>query len=156
MRNSLKDLFIGVLGVGVSIAVLVWGLSVVEHGVLKRVSPTQGIQLDDWLRDYDYVQIWWVFLPAAICALGWITYTSLADDGLRGDRRIGWLSLFVLAFLIAVYGIVFKLPETSSGGYMASVVTLLNAGFAFWLMTALTTAQTHKYAPVGSGWIRRW
>ncbi len=155
--NHLKDFLVGLVGVAVFFGVLYLLLNP-EHMVLERwVAPAGGIDIPTWLEEFDDVQFYWVFVVSAVLAVVWVALTSFVDSGFKGDRRGGWLLLYVLAILAAAYAAFYNLPETGAGRSLAVSLALLNGLATFWLMTVLTSAQTHKFAPFLSAHLRkRW
>ncbi len=153
--NRWKGFILGILGIAV-IAACFFGLLYLEHIILELyITPPDGFDLPQWLGDYDTVEIQWVNLGSATLALIWVIATSFIDSGLAGDRRLGWLLLYLLAFVFAAYAAFFLLPESKAGGTLALFFALVNGVVWFWLMTAFTSPQTHKFAPVMSSYFRR-
>jgi hypothetical protein len=152
--NKWKDFIQGLAGVAIVFACF-FGLMYAEHLVLERyIAPAVGT-LPEWLEDFDLTQFRWVNLVSAGLACIWIACTSLADSGIRGDRRLGWIVLYALAFIAGAYAAFFLLPDTGAGRTLAMLFALLNGAVIFWFMTAFTSPQTHKYAPALSAYIRR-
>jgi len=153
--NRWKDFVVGLVGIAVVFACF-FGLLYLEHIVLERyVAPAEGLTLPVWLEEYDATEFRWVNLVSACLALIWIALGSLADSGFTGDRRTGWVLLYIAAVVAAAYAAFFLLPEAQAGGTLALLLALLNGAAWFWLMTVFTSPQTHKFAPILGVYLRR-
>jgi hypothetical protein len=154
--RSASDLLLGAVGIIFVLLLVATVYGTVEHVPLGLVSPPAGINAESWAAEFDQVQWNYVFLPAGGCAFLWVLITSLMDAGVMNDRRFLWIALYVVAACIGVYGLVSKMPETSGGHLIAATIMVAHVLLAYWLMTAFTTAQTHKYAPFIASSLRRW
>lgn len=153
--RSASDFLLGVVGIIFVLLLVATVYGTVEHVPLGLVSPPSGINAESWATEFDQVQWDYVFLPAGGCALLWVLITSFVDAGVMNDRRFLWIAFYVVAACVGVFGLVSKMPETSGGHLIASIIMVVHVLVAYWLMTALTTPQTHKYAPFMAS-LRRW
>ncbi|MFA4827827.1 MAG: hypothetical protein WC855_10925 [Thermodesulfovibrionales bacterium] len=148
-----------ILGIIIVSSVFYLFMNYVEKDLVLSgyVIPPAGILLSQWLDSFKFWASTGIFASLTASLLWYIIFQWIVkvNDSAISDKRIIWLSFFILPVIFIMLGI-FYTKQAEAGSWVANLFYVLNGLFCYYFATALFSPSSFKYTPLWASKFRWW